>query len=359
MKNQILSLMLLLVVVLSFTNCKKKDTTEDIVEPVVVTNPAPVGGDYWLTTMPYSQNNSVFWTQDFETFHELSTDLKSATQVFLMGDTLIVNCNSKIYYGSATNPSGFKSISSSMTASKIGYINGILVATSVDGNNYYVGYCNTKKGETSINYTFLSSINYSDFKYVRNTLITNITTGMGSTGAFSYFSNDSLKWMATTFPFSNGKYYDGSNNMIIGFDGNIHTTSDIDLNTATWNHIYVSGNYTNNSDSSGNFMSSSYFNINNEWKVYGTISSSITGNTISAVNVSTDQGATWQTTLLTGITYEHYYDSYTCFVSKTTTFMVGQSKVYKSTDGINFTQILSGTSADEFYSATSNAVYVK
>ena len=372
MKNRILSLMLLLAVVLSFTNCKKKETTEDIVEPVVVTNPPPAGGDYWIIN---KSNTHIYWTQDFVTFNELSTSLIGTPYMF--GDTLVCVSNTSnaatISYGSIFNLSNFKTISSSKTFPSIGFIDGHFVAQTIDGNNYYLGYCNAKNGESNFSYTLQQNgVYFEHFYRIRNVLMTKIHTSIGSNMAYSYFSNDSLKWMATAVPISGCNYYDGGNNLLVGYYyGQLATTSDINLNSATWSSI-TNLNYTNTSDSIGtfnfnNFVSSPTNNsglyiVNNKWKVFGYVNVSSNDHNLPAVNTSTDQGATWQTTLLTGIPSDippHSNINYRCLVSKTSTFIASNNDVFKSTDGVNFTKVMTGADAQIFMENSNTSIYMK
>ncbi|MES2681244.1 MAG: hypothetical protein V4635_15220 [Bacteroidota bacterium] len=374
MKKAKFNLLLILTVSLCLTACKKKDDKKDEepVVPPVVTNPPPASGDYWLTT---KNSNAIYWTQDFATYHELSSALK-AEEIYLSGDTVLFTGSSdfSVKYGPVSNPSVYKTVSSSKRISDVAYGNGFIVALSYDGNNKYLGLCNTKKGETAIMYTLLNNQSYSGLYKIRGAILTNFSTNLGTTLASSFVGNDSLKWMLAPSPGAgNFQYFDGGSGVTVAYDGFLYRTSGTNFNNAVWTGKNISN--TNTTDSSGSFgvynvYAGGFKNINSKWMIYGAISMTSNGHNLHAVNTSLDLGATWQTKLITGVPYLTNSGNgfqYRCLASKNVTYIIcsnnnGQNStafVYKSTNGIDFTQFLSGSQAQAFYEQAQYAVYVK
>jgi hypothetical protein len=375
MKKTKFNLLLILAASLCFTACKKKDnkTEEEPIVTPIVTNPPPAGGDYWLST---KNSNVIYWTQDFVTYYELSGSLK-AEEIYLSGDTVLFTgyTDYSVKYGPVSNPSVYKTVSSTKRISNLACANGYIVALSIDGNNKYMGLCNIKKGETALNYTLLNNQSFDGFYKIRNNILTNFSTNLGTTLASSFVSNDSLKWNLAPSPSVGGtyQYFDGGNGVTVAYNGFLYRTSGTNFNNAVWTAKNIAN--TNTSDSLGSFSpyyfySGAFMNINGTWKIFGTINMTSNGRQVHAVNTSDDLGVSWQTKLITGVPYLTTTGNalqYRCLASKNITYIMcsnnnGQNStafVYKSTNGKDFSQYLSGSQAQSFYEQNQLAVYVK
>jgi hypothetical protein len=374
MKKSKLNLVFLLIGIICFPSCKKKDNPkeDEPVVPVIATSPPPASGDYWLVRKNVTH---IYWTQDFEIYHELSADIDGQF-IFLSGDTVLITgfYDGFLKYGNVSNPAGFRKIPFSKAVYSVGYTQGYIVALADEANNKYVGLCNIKKGETELKFTPLASgESFSGLYKINNSLVSNVSTNLGTSMTITSLKNDSIRWNPAPSPAQNMsfQYFDGGNGVTVAYNGNLCKTTSPSLLSASWSYQNIFN--TNTSDSSGSFTpfevnDGGFLNIDGKWKIYGMIEMTANGHKIPAVNISSDNGASWQTTLLNGIPYSKTIGDvfkYKCFASKKATFVmfanggVDLAYVYKSSDGINFTKLLESYEAQNLFMDTWTAVYVK
>jgi hypothetical protein len=341
--------LILTTLVVVYSSCKKKDKKEDELNttPLPTINIPPASGDYWVTLRHDGNNYKANWTQDFETFHLLTSEY-NCSYLARCGDTLLIagsegNAQSFVAFGNINNPAGFKKINSSRYMQSVAFINGVVLALAVDGNNYYYGTCNANAGATDIVYTLSSASIFKTFNYVGHAVITNVTNS-GVDGYLGYTRKGNT-WNITTSPkvnYSNFQYQKiGNTTYATTTYGSFYSTTDTAYASA-WIDLSIP-----TSVDSGSVYSRSPKYINGTWKSYCFASSPFTGNYIPFVFTSTVNGQSWNRQYLTGIpTYtpgsnpsiSNFYIGKNKTIVSVAFASSNQKDIFTSTDGLNFTK---------------------
>jgi len=323
--------------------------------PTDTYNPPPAGGGFIMANFT---DKGFCWTKDFISFTKYSSKLSNGWLFFsYAGDTIITHKSNSntISFGNIYNPSDFKTINTAKALNAVSYIHGVVIGYAIDNNNYYIGHCDFRNGQTDMSFTLLpAGVQFAgDFCNVGHAVVSFVSVNNVSLLALS---RDGKSWAFKTtaagfVPHSEFviRKYNGVFHAIFG-SGYFFTTTDTSLVSTSWTQN--SGQIqTNTSDSAGIFNCFKYRKEGNNWVGYGYIYNSASGNNIPAKNVSTDNGSTYTTELLTGIPVGKWY-SY--ILTKThavvTYFDNSQYRAFISSDFKNFTPYSGSATSVDFSS---------
>jgi len=345
--NFLVTILLSLGILLS---CKKKDKTSPAPTtpsgPTETYNPPPSGGGYYFFIN--SENSAISWTKNFTEAKEYNSKLTGISTFGLGKDTLVVYKNGTIYFGNIYNPSDMKTITCSRYVQYLSCINNVVVCYAVDGNNYYLGYCDYKNGERAITFNFLTNGEYISGP-IQHTGGELIASGYNNNLSVNFIAitrngkNWSYKGLPSGVPSGNDVAYKNYNNTYYAISPyNFKFTNDTSFASGSWSSNSV-GIWQNNSDTTGSFQSDVLRKHGTNWISYGNVYSTASGKYLAAKNVSTDNGVTFSTTLLNGLPVKQ------CNFAFTKTHILamvyddvasnGTYKTYISSDFLNFTQL--------------------
>ncbi len=360
------TLALIAISILIFSSCKKDKKNNNPAPvppgPTDTYNPPPAGGGYYFC---FKKNSTdLCWTKNFTDLTMFSSKLKG-TQIIGFGkDTLVAYCDGKIYFGNVLNPSDFKSITCSKFPKYISCINKVIVCTAIDGFNYYLGYCDYKNGQTQVTYSLLNSGRYftSPIQHTGTELIATAYDNNISASIVAY-TRDGINWAykgaPISFPTGSDMQFKNYSNVYYAIgNSNVKSTTDTSFATGSWTTLNLNINQ-NTSDTSGFYQSEILRKDGNNWVSYGFVYSNVSGNQVPAKNVSTDNGATFTTTLLNGLPLKQFYYA----VTKTHVLAFaydwdlnnGSYIKYVSTDFLNFTLVNSAVEVNQI----NNSHYVE
>lgn len=346
-KLNTLSILILSLVLL--ISCKKdknnSDPTPVTPAPVDTYNPAPAGGGYYFAKK--NTSSELCWTKNFSDFNLFSSKLKNVTTFGFGKDTFVVFQDWNIYFGNIYNPSDMKTITCSRYVQYLSCINNVVVCYAIDGNNYYLGYCDYKNGEREITFNFLNNGETitSPIQHTGSELIAGGYNSSVSTPFLAVTKNGknwSYKGVPSSFPTYNDAIFKNYNNTYYALNKfTIRTTTDTSFASGSWSNNIINF-WPNTSDTIGSYQSEFLHKDGSNWVSYGCIASVASGKYIPAKNTSTDNGATFTTTLLTGLPLEQYFYA----VTKTHALAIvydnvannGTYKTYISSDFVNFSQ---------------------
>jgi len=347
-----ISISILLVTALFLLSCKKnKKDSEPTPSPTPpgptdTYNPPPASGDYYFF-IDGANNPTLSWTKNFTDFRIYSSKLDGVNIFGFGNDTIVVYKGGTIYFGNVYNPSEMKTITCSKYVQYLSCINNVVVCYAVDGNNYYLGSCDYKNGERDITFNLLTvgETITSPIQHAGNELLAG---GYNSSASLSFLAvsrngkNWSYKGVPSSFPTTFNSIYKNYGNAYYAINPYfVKTTIDTSFASGSWsNTTFNSGQ--NTSDTAGYFNNDVLRKVGVNWISYGSVYSSASGNYIPAKNISTDNGATFTTTLLTGLPIKSSFYSFAFTKTHVLAYIYdsvannGSYLTYVSSDFVNF-----------------------
>lgn len=363
MKKYTLGLVILTAITV-FNSCKKAEDDETTTTKYVTS--APPATDYlygnYYNSAGVSTTYTANWTIDGKTFEEFTNQFKYITAVNVCDGFLVVHHSYygakdfAISYADLDDLSKFTKISSERMVTEVAILNGVVMATAQDGNNFYFGYCEAGNSEMTFN-LLPASTYFSGLNVVGNKMVAN---GYSSTStSLLVYSLNGKDLVFTSTPLTNNaayKYFEG-NTWAFSYDQWAYISGD-DL-SLIWTTDQLNGIEGNTTDTNGSFyVSGSIIPVGKgEWRLYGSIHSTATGINYPCVNISPDQGQNWTTHFLTGIPSYTNNTSWSANIYATSsntiidnhlgdgTFEAG---IYSSTDGKVFTKWTDQTEIENF-----------
>lgn len=368
MKNKFL-IPALAVCLLSVQSCKK-DEDSPVAAKTYKTNVPPASGYHYAVYSEISGTNtqsSASWTTDGKVFSQFTNQFLLSATVNICNDKIVIqsaNASGKfeISFADVGNLKNFKKVTTDKNASEIAILNDVVIATAVDGSNFYYGFCDTEAGETSMTYNLLPAGTFlSDLKVVGNKLIAQ------ATGFLMCYSLNGKDLVFTSSPLTgagNYEYIDGKTYLFSGTQW--ASTTDDDLSAATWDLGLI--NNENTTDTFGSFIVTQHIiPFTSEWRVYGSIYSSFSGKHYPCVNISQNKGVSWTTHFLTGISSYTNNNAWSAYINafESNTILNHyndgsfEEGIYSSENGIDFTKWTNQSEIDAYRNNFLNVKSVK
>jgi hypothetical protein len=345
-------------------SCKKEDDGSTTKPAVTVNEPPASNYIYGSLFTSFSTGTALKsnWTTDGKEFFAFTDEFTgwSENVVNICGDRLVLSYsrNSNQYvaaFAPLNDLKHFTKVNSSRMMSDVALINGVVVATASDGNNFYRGSCDTKAGESEMSFQLLpASTIFNQLQLMGNLLICNVQTGGGQALAYTL---DGINWTITNEPSSGCNYYYFDGKIWAISYNTVSTNAGTDLSTG-WTTVTLNS-LLNNSDTSGSFYPALGRIIprSSDWLLYGSISSTSTGIHYPCVNRSTDQGQTWTTIFLTGIAPYTNNSNWSGQIASTNSVLILDIQsgntvtdgIYSSSNGLDFTLWNDAAQIDKYH----------
>lgn len=347
-------LVLSLVFIVACESSGENESSDDKKKEITINQPP--SGDYFIGIQQgeSSHESQPVWTTDYITYTQLTDEFEDGVaKLWLDNDTIVlqgfqnINGDGKynLYFASINDLKNFITIKSIYQVNYAAVINGVVVAYSEFG---HTGSCQV--GSTEI--TWQSKLPTgteirAPFRVSRGELIAQATIN-GSDG-YALTKDNGLTWS-----FNLAAYGNGDIELIDGKSWSVDDTSwgyitSNDFANGVWTsdsfNAFLEGNTTN---ISGQFNVSGAKMVmhTNDWRIYGYIEKDSANMLFHypAVNKSTNNGLTWTTSLLTGVTADP--DNI-------------QSKVHTTSSLTIVEYSIDGTHIPEFYSSTNGIAFTK
>lgn len=353
------------------TSCGSDDSTDPF---EVITNSPPLS-DYYLGSQNGTEpngNQGTFpvYTTDLETYVRITNEHLNVYNVTIAESHLImVNTNpgtsdflEDVIVAPVDDPSNTRFFGSDKYIRDVELLDGLLIAYAVDGNNHYLGYCDTNSDSEQFTYNLLTAglsippLDYIGSDYLLNVGDRIVLKVQGANGTVLGHTGDGQTINFTVGPegVSHYSYLYHDNKLWALFSNQWYHTdpSNLDLSSIEWTGGSID---TNTTDIPGYFSAPWEVIIRGkEWRLYGTISAYEDGNITHVVNISTDSGSTWTTHELSGLTLDDdnflgnvYWLGTNCIVQVWNN-ATGNTAFYSSSDGINFTSLSNSNSLDPY-----------
>ena len=346
-------------------SCKKDE--DDSPTPKTITVNQPPASNYvygtLVTTFSTGTAMKACWTTDGKEFFRFTDEFAgwSENAVNVCSDQLVLSYSPKsdqyvVAFAPLNDLKHFTKISSSRNLTDVAIINGVVVGSANEGNNFYRGYCDTKAGETEMTFDLLpASTVFFGYQLLGSMLICKVQTVGGNGLAYT---SDGKNWTITNEPVINSSYY-YKNGKITAYTSYLAASNTgTDLSTG-WVIDTLSDALMNFSDTIGQF-NPTYKSIiprGTALYSYGSIYSFKSGKHYPCANISNDQGQTWNTLLLVGIPSYSNNTNWTGNIISSSSLLIIDNVpgdgtfpegIYSSGNGIDFTLWTNASEIENF-----------